>query len=872
MPSCAVGWNGSWRPIPRRRISWPGLPSSVLGATHSTVSPTRPDYDPTQTGLIAVDGPAPQPGRQEDIPGQGSPPGPTPTTSSDVTTDLPRIAECSIITEVTPTERRDNGRSPAPNDVDLGTPVDPQATTDMKAQPIADSGVTGDFVAESPGDFGATGDFTPRTSTGSVIPERIDANTDQIPGDAGDVDPNRTASLSATDPDRTASVIRPPGRSPVVSPARSRTDTPEVPGYEILGTLGRGGMGVVYKARQTGLNRLVALKMIIGGSLAGEKQLARFRIEAEAVAQLRHPNIVQIYDIGEVEGMPFVSLEFLDGGDLAGRLDSTPQPGMAAAELMATLARAIHAAHQARIVHRDLKPANVLLAGDGTPKITDFGLAKRLESEDHQTQSGDIMGTPSYMAPEQALGRTKDVGPAADIYALGAILYEVLTGRPPLKGETVMETVRLVIHEDPVPPSRLVPRLARDLETICLKCLNKDPQRRYATAEELADDLDRYREGRPIKARPTTVWVRGYKWAKRRPVAALSVAAGVLLLIGLTGGVIGYQRYKLNQESQRNAWVDQHNKLGMERLDQADKASTPVELQKAQIDLARFLEVAGAEPRLQPISLRIQAKQKSVDDRLKAFSSREAAEQRNRVDRERYQKFLDLSQDAQLSAAGFGVMNEKDRFEKLQASAHAALTHLRPGSGGGRRGLDPGGAVAGRADGHREGQGGRRLLQPALDLIAGGGAGRRTADPRPGRPASPEDDRRVPPPPRRVPRAHGRPRGPGPRESRSQPDRSRDGAGLLSQRSRAGPPPPVRRRRSSAQLGPASRSREHVGPPPARGLLPQHATESVEPGQDQFDHVHPEPSRPGGPVSDACPRRRGGGQPGPREDRPVAPR
>ena len=412
---------------------------------------------------------------------------------------------------------------------------------------------------QSPHDFGATGDFTLRTSTGSVIPERTDANTDQIPGDAVDVDPNRTASLGATDPDRTASVIRPPGRSPVATPARSRTDTPDVPGYEILGTLGRGGMGVVYKARQTGLNRLVALKMIIGGSLAAPKQLARFRIEAEAVAQLRHPNIVQIYDIGEVDGVPFVSLELLEGGDLRDRLAGTPQPGIPAAELVATLGRAVHAAHQARIVHRDLKPANVLLAGDGTPKITDFGLAKRLESEDHQTQSGDIMGTPSYMAPEQAMGRTKDVGPAADIYALGAILYEVLTGRPPLKGETVMETVRMVIHEDPVPPSRLMPRLARDLETICLKCLNKDPQRRYATAEELADDLDRYREGRPIKARPTTVWVRGVKWAKRRPVAALSVAAGVLLLIGLTGGVIGYQRYKLNHESQRNAWVDEQH-------------------------------------------------------------------------------------------------------------------------------------------------------------------------------------------------------------------------------------------------------------------------------------------------------------------------
>src|SRR4029077_7318666 len=241
--------------------------------------------------------------------------------------------------------------------------------------------------------------------------------------------------------------------APDARPVSSQAGLPSISGYEILGKLGEGGMGIVYKARQTGLNRLVALKMIIGGSQVREHHLARFRIEAEAVAQLRHPNIVQIYDIGEVDGMPYVALELLEGGDLRDRLAGTPQPGMAAALLMATLARAVHAAHQARIVHRDLKPANVLLTADGVPKITDFGLAKGLESDDHQTQTGDVMGTPSFMAPEQALGRNKDVGPAADIYALGAILYDVLTGRPPLKGETVVETIRLVINTDPVPPS-----------------------------------------------------------------------------------------------------------------------------------------------------------------------------------------------------------------------------------------------------------------------------------------------------------------------------------------------------------------------------------------------------------------------------------
>jgi serine/threonine-protein kinase len=304
------------------------------------------------------------------------------------------------------------------------------------------------------------------------------------------------------------------------------------PNYDILGELGRGGMGVVFKARDRKLNRDVALKMMLSAGYAHADDLARFKAEAEAIARLEHPYIVRIYEIGEHNGRPYIALEYCDGGSLNKKIAGEPQPSRVAAELVAKLARGMAAAHARGVVHRDLKPGNVLLTPDGEPKITDFGLAKRIDDESGQTHTGAILGTPSYMAPEQASGESKRVGPPADIYALGAILYDMLTGRPPFKGESAMDTAIQVVHAEVVPPTKLIPKLPRDLEVIALKCLEKDPAKRYASASELADDLQRFLEGRPILARPAGTAERVWKWAKRRPAVAALLAAVVLLTVG----------------------------------------------------------------------------------------------------------------------------------------------------------------------------------------------------------------------------------------------------------------------------------------------------------------------------------------------------
>ncbi|MBN9522896.1 tetratricopeptide repeat protein [bacterium] len=317
---------------------------------------------------------------------------------------------------------------------------------------------------------------------------------------------------------------------------------PAIPGYEVEAVVGRGGMGVVFRARHLRLNRLVAVKMLLAGPHAGPRERERFRREAEAVAALCHPNVVQVYDVGDAGGRPYFTMEYLDGGSLAQKTAGTPLPGRDAAALVADLAGAVEAAHRAGIVHRDLKPANVLVSADGVTKVCDFGVARRVGDEAALTGTGAAVGTPGYMAPEQARGRAAEVGPATDVYALGAILYELLTGRPPFLAESAAETLRQVVDENPAHPSRLNRSVPRALETVCLKCLRKQPGHRYPSARALADDLGRFLRGEPVAARPVGTAEAVWNRAKRSPAAAgLLVAVGLLGAAGAAGAALLYQ-------------------------------------------------------------------------------------------------------------------------------------------------------------------------------------------------------------------------------------------------------------------------------------------------------------------------------------------
>jgi serine/threonine protein kinase/Tfp pilus assembly protein PilF len=487
-----------------------------------------------------------------------------------------------------------------------------------------------------------------------------------------------------------------------------------VAGYDILEELGRGGMGVVYRARHRNLQRQVALKMILAGAHAGKAGLARFRAEAEAVAQLQHPNIVQVFETGEHDGCPYFSLELVTGGSLDKRIrDSTLSP-QSAARMIETLARAIGFAHQRGIIHRDLKPGNILLAphdpqstmitaglsatrrpsssgstitdGDWSrsvvPKITDFGLAKRLDDDSGQTHTGTVLGTPNYMSPEQADGRIREVGPATDIYALGSIFYELLIGRPPFKSGNPIDVIRQVIDQEPVPPRQLEPRVPLDIETICLKCLEKQPARRYETAEDLADDLHRFLADEPILARPISATERAWKWAKRRPSTVALMAVCVAAVIG-TGLFIAWHNISLRDQldlalaEERQARRNVAEAIETQRLSQleiegqrlydgARVAMAANDLPSAQLDLTKALTILRSEPRLTALREAAESLLADVDQKLIAVADRLAS-------RERLTHFVDLRDEAQFLGTLYTGMDLAANLQASREAVHEAL-------------------------------------------------------------------------------------------------------------------------------------------------------------------------------------------------------
>jgi len=363
-------------------------------------------------------------------------------------------------------------------------------------------------------------------------------------------------------------------------------------GYELLGEIGRGGMGVVCRARQLAINRVVALKMLLHGRFSEAAFIERFHIEAEAAAHLDHPNIVPIYEVGQHEGQPFYSMKLVEGQSLDRELSCGPMPPKRAAQLMATVARAVAFAHQHGVLHRDIKPHNILLDADGRPHLSDFGLAKLLNQESGLTVSAAVIGSPGFMAPEQAAGKTRQVTTAADVYGLGAVLYALLTGKPVFRADTPLETVRQVIEQEPVRPRVLNPALDRDLETICLKCLQKEPAKRYASAQALADDLESWLRAEPIQARPVSAVERGWLWCRRQPVRASLL--GTLLSVfalGLAGVLWQWRRAEAG-------WLVARQNAYAADMNLAQRAVEDNEIGRAASLLDKYRPAAGAGPDL----------------------------------------------------------------------------------------------------------------------------------------------------------------------------------------------------------------------------------------------------------------------------------
>jgi tetratricopeptide (TPR) repeat protein len=436
--------------------------------------------------------------------------------------------------------------------------------------------------------------------------------------------------------------------------------------YEIVRELARGGMGVVFEARQVSLNRPVALKMILAGQLANDAEVRRFYTEAEAAANLDHPGIVPIYEVGKHEGQHYFSMGFVEGQSLAQRVADGPLPPRLAAALLMKVAEAIEYAHERGVIHRDLKPANILLDRSGSPRVTDFGLAKKLKDDSGLTGSGQIMGTPSYMPPEQAGGKLGEVGPPADVYSLGATLYALVTGRPPFQASTAMDTVLQVISDEPVPPRRLNPSVPRDLETICLKCLEKAQGKRYASAAAFAADLQRYLAGEPIVARPVTTPERALKWARRRPAAATLLAVAAAAIVAVFVGALEYQRRSNQAVRRESSRIMARQAEGTAAILRAKDELASNELTAAEITLKTMKEKIESEAKLADLNL-------AVDGLLEEVKKRQA-EQLSRVsDRARYVDFQRLRNEANFHDTRFSGLDLPSNRDATATKARAAL-------------------------------------------------------------------------------------------------------------------------------------------------------------------------------------------------------